>query len=227
MPATQKRPRSLPEPSPSAKAGHPHKVLHLTTYDRLEAYLRAFAEGHFGLLILVGAGGLAKSRSVRAALNGKACWIEGNATPVRHVRSSSTGTATSSSSSTMSMPSTPTAAASACSNACARPRRRNPWPGIPTLRSLERQGIPREFVTKSRVVDCRQRLEEADIVPPLLSAVDPRPSFPIGSTARMVIAVLGGVVSSDGYSAIPRWDRAASLRSRFTSGSSAQRTQRR
>jgi hypothetical protein len=33
----------------------------LTTYDRLEAYLRAFAEGHFGLLILVGAGGLAKS----------------------------------------------------------------------------------------------------------------------------------------------------------------------
>jgi hypothetical protein len=56
-------------------------VLHVTTYDRLEAYLRAFAGGHFGLLILVGAGGLAKSRSVRAALNGQACWIEGNATP--------------------------------------------------------------------------------------------------------------------------------------------------
>jgi hypothetical protein len=37
--------------------------------------------GHFNLLILVGAGGLAKSRSVRAVLNGKACWIEGNATP--------------------------------------------------------------------------------------------------------------------------------------------------
>jgi hypothetical protein len=65
---------------PAAKSGHPHKVLHLSTYDRLEQYLRAFAEGHFGLLILVGAGGLAKSRSVRAALNGKACWIEGNAT---------------------------------------------------------------------------------------------------------------------------------------------------
>jgi len=56
-------------------------VLSLTSYDRLEAYLSAFAEGHFNLLILVGAGGLAKSRSVRAALNGKACWIEGNATP--------------------------------------------------------------------------------------------------------------------------------------------------
>ena len=52
MPATKKRRR-----------GQPHKVLHLTTYDRLEEYLRAFAQGHFHLLILVGAGGLAKSRS--------------------------------------------------------------------------------------------------------------------------------------------------------------------
>src|SRR3954464_5089529 len=59
----------------------PHKVLHLTTYQRLEEYLGAFAQGHFHLLILVGAGGLAKSRSVRAVLDGKACWIEGNATP--------------------------------------------------------------------------------------------------------------------------------------------------
>src|SRR3954447_9509596 len=59
----------------------PHKVLHLTTYRLLEEYLRAFAQGHFHMLILVGSGGLAKSRSVRAALDGKACWIEGNATP--------------------------------------------------------------------------------------------------------------------------------------------------
>src|SRR6476659_1905209 len=65
------------------KRGHdrPHKVLHLTTYQRLEQYLRAFAQGHFHLLILVGSGGLAKSRSVRSVLDGKACWIEGNATP--------------------------------------------------------------------------------------------------------------------------------------------------
>ena len=67
--------------SASPKAGHPHKVLHLTSYERLEQYLRAFAEGHFGLLILVGDGGLAKSRSVQAVLNGRACWIEGNASP--------------------------------------------------------------------------------------------------------------------------------------------------
>ena len=71
MPASQKRRRD-----------QPHRVLHLTSYDRLEQYLRAFAAGHFNLLILVGSGGLAKSRSVREALkDSKACWIEGNATP--------------------------------------------------------------------------------------------------------------------------------------------------
>ena len=60
---------------------NPKKGLQVTTYDRLEEYLRAFAAGHFHLLVLVGAGGLAKSRSVRAVLDGQACWIEGNATP--------------------------------------------------------------------------------------------------------------------------------------------------
>ena len=75
MPATQTRRQGRPK-KPLA-----HKVLHLTTYDRLEGYLRAFAEGHFNLLILIGPGGLAKSRSVRAALGGRGCWIEGNATP--------------------------------------------------------------------------------------------------------------------------------------------------
>src|SRR5208337_4162717 len=59
----------------------PKKVLRVTTYERLSEYLEAFAAGHFHLLILVGAGGLAKSRSVRAVLGGTSCWIEGNATP--------------------------------------------------------------------------------------------------------------------------------------------------
>jgi hypothetical protein len=60
---------------------NPEKAISVSTYDRLEEYLRAFAAGHFHLLVLVGAGGLAKSRSVRAVLDGQACWIEGNATP--------------------------------------------------------------------------------------------------------------------------------------------------
>ena len=55
------------------RRGSPAKALPVTTYDRLEAYLRAFAAGHFHLLVLVGAGGLAKSRSVRAVLDGQAC----------------------------------------------------------------------------------------------------------------------------------------------------------
>src|SRR5262245_4801509 len=99
MPARTKRRR-----------GNPEKALPVTTYERLEEYLRAFAGGHFHLLVLVGAGGLAKSRSVRAVLDGKACWIEGNATPfgmyVRLYRHR-----TRSSSSTMWTPSTPTGAA--------------------------------------------------------------------------------------------------------------------
>ena len=56
-------------------------MLRLTTYERLGEYLGAFARGHFHLMILVGAGGLAKSRSVRGVLGDTACWIEGNATP--------------------------------------------------------------------------------------------------------------------------------------------------
>ena len=71
MPARKKRRRH----------GKPHKAVPVTTYDRLEEYLRAFAAGHFHLVILVGAGGVGKSRSVRAVLDGKGCWIEGNATP--------------------------------------------------------------------------------------------------------------------------------------------------
>jgi hypothetical protein len=70
MPTT-KRPR----------IARPHKALTVVTYERLEVYLRAFAQGHFHLLVLVGTGGLGKSRAVRAALGGQGCWIEGNATP--------------------------------------------------------------------------------------------------------------------------------------------------
>ena len=68
-------------PATKRPQGKPHKALHLTTYARLESHLRAFAASHFHLLILIGGAGLAKSRSVRAALEGKGCWIEGNATP--------------------------------------------------------------------------------------------------------------------------------------------------
>src|SRR5690348_14481492 len=59
---------------------HPDGALTVTTFDRLEKYLRAFAAGHLNLLILVGQGGLAKSQTVRSTLGERVCYIQGNAT---------------------------------------------------------------------------------------------------------------------------------------------------
>jgi hypothetical protein len=126
------------------------KPLHITSYQRLEAYLKAFAEGHFHLLILIGAGGLAKSRLVRAALAGKGCWIEGNATPFgmyaklyRHrdefiVIDDVDGLYGDRSGVRLLKCLCQTEEEKAVA-----------WHS--DARSLERQGIPREFTTKSRV----------------------------------------------------------------------------
>jgi len=55
----------------------------IRTYEELQGYVRAFAEGHLNLLIVVGSGGIGKSRTVRDALEGREiCWIEGNASPL-------------------------------------------------------------------------------------------------------------------------------------------------
>jgi hypothetical protein len=149
MPATKRR-QGLPGRSHPAKAGHPHKVLHLTTYDRLEAYLRAFAGAHFGLLILVGAGGLAKSRSVRAALNGQACWIEGNATPfgmyVKLYRHRDQFVVIDDIDALYADRSGVRLLKCLCQT---EDEKAVAWHS--DARSLERQGIPREFTTKSRV----------------------------------------------------------------------------
>jgi hypothetical protein len=61
--------------------GKPEGALYLATYAKLQEYLIAFAKGHLNLVILVGQAGLAKSRTVRAVLGNRATWIEGNATP--------------------------------------------------------------------------------------------------------------------------------------------------
>jgi hypothetical protein len=61
--------------------GNPEGALYLATYAKLLEYLTAFAQGHLNLVILVGQAGLAKSRIVRAVLGNRATWIEGNATP--------------------------------------------------------------------------------------------------------------------------------------------------
>ena len=140
MPARKKRRRD-----------QPHKVLHLTTYQRLEEYLRAFAQGHFHLLILVGAGGLAKSRSVRAVLDGKACWIEGNATPfgmyVKLYRHRDQFVVIDDVDALYADRSGVRLLKCLCQT---EEEKAVAWHS--DARSLERQGIPREFTTKSRVV---------------------------------------------------------------------------
>lgn len=129
----------------------PHKAVQVTTYERLEQYLRAFARGHFHLLILVGAGGLAKSRSVKSALGGAGCWIEGNATPFgmylklyRHrdqfvIIDDVDGLYADRSGIRLLKCLCQTEEEKAVA-----------WHS--DARSLERQGVPREFTTRSRVI---------------------------------------------------------------------------
>jgi hypothetical protein len=118
--------------------------------ERLDEYLRAFAGGHFHLLILVGAGGLAKSRSVRAVLDGKTCWIEGNATPfgmyVKLYRHRDQFVVIDDVDALYADRSGVRLLKCLCQT---EEEKAVAW--HPDARSLERQGIPREFVTRSRV----------------------------------------------------------------------------
>jgi hypothetical protein len=60
----------------------PENAETLTTYTEFRQNVRAFASGHFGLTILIGRPGIAKSKAVRQATeNNSVCWIEGHATP--------------------------------------------------------------------------------------------------------------------------------------------------
>src|SRR4051794_30625044 len=128
-----------------------HKVLHVTTYQRLEEYLGAFARGHLNLLILVGAGGLAKSRSVRSVLNGQACWIEGNATPfgmyAKLYRHRDQPVVIDDVDALYADRAGVRLLKCLCQT---EDEKAVAWHS--DARSLERQGIPREFTTKSRAV---------------------------------------------------------------------------
>lgn len=58
----------------------PAHVVRITEYEDLERYARAFAGGHLNLLIVCGPPGLGKSQCIRGAVGGAACWVDGNAT---------------------------------------------------------------------------------------------------------------------------------------------------
>jgi hypothetical protein len=66
---------------PRSKRLPPH-ALHLPTYAELEKYVAAFAQGHLNLLLIVGPPGVGKSRAVRQALTGPVGWIGGQASPL-------------------------------------------------------------------------------------------------------------------------------------------------
>jgi hypothetical protein len=137
-------------PAPPKQRQRRGKALHITTYQRLDEYLRAFAQGHFHLLILIGAGGLAKSRLVRAALDGKGCWIEGNATPfgmyARLWRHRDEFVVIDDVDALYADRSGVRLLKCLCQT---EEEKAVAW--HTDARSLERQGIPREFTTKSRV----------------------------------------------------------------------------
>src|SRR6202035_6196559 len=53
--------------------------IRLSTYADLEKIVHGFARGDLNFLILLGGPGLGKSRALRQAMAGQACWLEGNA----------------------------------------------------------------------------------------------------------------------------------------------------
>ena len=55
--------------------------IRLIAYTELEKVARAFARGDLNLLILLGSHGLGKSRVLRRATAGQACWLQGNTSP--------------------------------------------------------------------------------------------------------------------------------------------------
>src|SRR5258708_22179714 len=59
----------------------PAHAVRVPTYAELEQYVRGFAAGHLNLLMIFGPPGVGKSRSVRQALGSRVCWIGGQATP--------------------------------------------------------------------------------------------------------------------------------------------------
>ena len=128
-----------------------HRAISVRTYAELESFVGAFASGHINLIILVGAPGLAKSRTVRRVLGSDVCWIEGNASPfgiylmlhthrdkfvviddVDSLYSDRNGVRL-----LKCLCQTETEKSVA-------------WPSA--ARDLKREGVPREFVTRSRVV---------------------------------------------------------------------------
>ena len=67
--------------TPKNRSNKLENAITLTTYEELERFASAFATGCFNLLIIVGERGLQKSTTVRNALPRDVCWVQGSASP--------------------------------------------------------------------------------------------------------------------------------------------------
>jgi hypothetical protein len=139
------------EPGKMPRRHPPEGSITLTTYPELERFVGAFAKGHMNLLILLGAPGLAKSRTVRRLLGPDTAWIEGNATPFgmyrKLFRHRDQFVVIDDVDSLYADKNGVRLLKCLCQT---EEEKAVAWHSA--ARSLEREGIPREFVTKSRVV---------------------------------------------------------------------------
>ncbi len=60
---------------PRRRADRPSQAVRVQTYDEFQELIRAFAEGHLSLLVVLGRPGLSKSKSVAAAIEEKECLL--------------------------------------------------------------------------------------------------------------------------------------------------------
>ncbi|MDC0935219.1 hypothetical protein OAS39_02955 [Pirellulales bacterium] len=126
-------------------------AISITTYEALEDFISAFSAGHINLLIVVGEHGLAKGTTVRRMLGDEVCWIEGNATAFgiylklyQHVDEFVVIDDVDSLHSNRN-------AVRLLKCLCqTEPEKTVAWPTA--ARELKQEGVPREFVTRSRVV---------------------------------------------------------------------------
>jgi hypothetical protein len=58
----------------------PRNAIVVERYQELHAFTKAFAAGHLRFLMVVGPAGTGKSRAMRVAVDGRAAWVDGNAT---------------------------------------------------------------------------------------------------------------------------------------------------
>ncbi|MDC0936275.1 hypothetical protein OAS39_08295 [Pirellulales bacterium] len=126
-------------------------AISITTYEALEDFIAAFSAGHINLLIVIGEHGLAKGTTVRRMLGSDVCWIEGNATAFgMYLKLFQRMDELVVIDDVDSLHSNRNAVRLLKCLCQTEPEKTVAWPTA--ARELKQEGVPREFVTRSRVV---------------------------------------------------------------------------